>query len=187
MELTISYSQLMLMNYDGEQPYVDWTDEDFDRGYAKADGTVIFEALSDYTCEVKVTCGKHIEKEEVVRTVTVPFTVKNECIVVTSILANKFQIPIPNGEYTVVLQATPLEEPTDDDLYKIQYKYYKNIPPEFETLIEICLKYETFGHAILPTPYDDILEMVIRQHNGNNKMVYLSTANMFYYMILQTS
>ncbi|MFP3325839.1 competence protein ComJ, partial [Planococcus sp. SIMBA_160] len=52
--------------------------------------------------------GKHIEKEEVIRTVTVPFTVKNECIVVTSILSNKFQIPIPNGEYTVVLQATPL-------------------------------------------------------------------------------
>ncbi len=73
MELTISYSQLMLMNYDGEQPYVDWTDEDFERGYAKADGTVIFEALSDYTCEVKVTPGKHIEKEEVIRTVTVPF------------------------------------------------------------------------------------------------------------------
>ena len=62
MELTISYSQLMLMNYDGERPYVDWTDEDFERGYAKADGTVIFEALSDYTCEVKVTPGKHIEK-----------------------------------------------------------------------------------------------------------------------------
>ncbi|MGQ0441757.1 competence protein ComJ, partial [Bacillus sp. B-TM1] len=40
MELTISYSQLMLMNYDGDQPYVDWTDEDFERGYAKADGTV---------------------------------------------------------------------------------------------------------------------------------------------------
>ena len=92
MELTISYSQLMLMNYDGEQPYVDWTDEDFERGYAKADGTVIFEALSDYTCEVKVTPGKHIEKEEVVRTVAVPFTVENECIVVTSILSNKFQI-----------------------------------------------------------------------------------------------
>lgn len=30
MELTISYSQLMLMNYDGDQPYVDWTDEDFE-------------------------------------------------------------------------------------------------------------------------------------------------------------
>ncbi|ADH08478.1 competence protein J [Bacillus thuringiensis BMB171] len=118
MELTISYSQLMLMNYDGEQPYVDWTDEDFERGYAKADGTVIFEALSDYTCEVKVTPGKHIEKEEVVRTITVPFTVENESIVITSILSNKFQIPIPNGEYTVVLQAIPLEEPTDDELYK---------------------------------------------------------------------
>ena len=118
MELTISYSQLMLMNYDGEQPYVDWTDEDFERGYAEAEGTVIFEALSDYTCEVKVTPGKHIEKEEVIRTITVPFTVENESIVITSILSNKFQIPIPNGEYTVVLQAIPLEEPTDDELYK---------------------------------------------------------------------
>ena len=56
-----------------------------------------------------MTPGKHIEKEEVIRTVTVPFTVENECIVVTSILSNKFQIPIPNGEYTVVLQATPLK------------------------------------------------------------------------------
>ena len=27
MELTISYSQLMIMNYDGQQPYVDWTPE----------------------------------------------------------------------------------------------------------------------------------------------------------------
>ena len=127
MELTISYSQLMLMNYDGDQPYVDWTDEDFERGYAKTDGTVIFEALSDYACEVKVTPGKHIEKEEVIRTVTVPFTVENECIVVTSILSNKFQIPIPNGEYTVVLQATPLEEPTDDELYKIQYEFFLKV------------------------------------------------------------
>ncbi|PEV28462.1 competence protein ComJ [Bacillus thuringiensis] len=124
MELTISYSQLMLMNYDGEQPYVDWTDEDFERGYAEAEGTVIFEALSDYTCEVKVTPGKHIEKEEVVRTITVPFTVENESIVITSILSNKFQMSIPNGEYTVVLQAIPLEEPTDDELYKIQYEFF---------------------------------------------------------------
>ena len=62
-----------------------------------------------------------------VRTVAVPFTVENECIVVTSILSNKFQIPIPNGEYTVVLQATPLEEPTDDELYKIQYEFFLKV------------------------------------------------------------
>ena len=74
-----------------------------------------------------MTPGKHIEKEEVIRTVTVPFTVENECIVVTSILSNKFQIPIPNGEYTVVLQATPLEEPTDDELYKIQYEFFLKV------------------------------------------------------------
>ena len=62
-----------------------------------------------------------------IRTITVPFTVENESIVITSILSNKFQIPIPNGEYTVVLQAIPLEEPTDDELYKIQYEFFLKV------------------------------------------------------------
>ncbi|MGN4424615.1 competence protein ComJ [Bacillus cereus group sp. MYBK30-1] len=124
MELTISYSQLMVMNSDNQQPYVDWTPEDFERGYAEVDGAIIFEAISDYTCEVEVTCGKHIEKEEVVRTISVPFTVKNEGVFITSILSNKLHIPIPNGEYMIVLQATPLEKPTDDELYKVRYDFY---------------------------------------------------------------
>ncbi|MED0959316.1 competence protein [Bacillus cereus] len=123
MELTISYSQLMVMNSDNQQPYVDWTPEDFERGYAEVDGAIIFEAISDYTCEVEVTCGKHIEKEEVVRTISVPFTVKNEGVFITSILSNKLHIPIPNGEYMIVLQATPLEKPTDDELYKVRYDF----------------------------------------------------------------
>ncbi|CAM3919020.1 competence protein ComJ [Bacillus paramycoides] len=123
MELTISYSQLMVMNSDHQQPYVDWTPEDFERGYAEVDGAIIFEAISDYTCEVEVTCGKHIEKEEVVRTISVPFTVKNEGVFITSILSNKLHIPIPNGEYMIVLQATPLEKPTDDELYKVRYDF----------------------------------------------------------------
>ena len=87
------------------------------------DGAIIFEAISDYTCEVEVTCGNHI-KEEVVRTISVPFTVKNGEVYITSILSNKYHIPIPNGEYMIVLQATPLEEPTDDELYKVQYDFY---------------------------------------------------------------
>lgn len=99
-------------------------------------------------------------------------------------------------------------EPTTtiDDLQKIEYKalfsiydykkknqYQDNqdteaeLLQEFALLKDICLKYETFGEAILPTPYDDILEMVIKQHDGNNKIVYLSTNNSFYYMILQFS
>lgn len=35
-ELTISYSQFMLMNQDMTPPHVDWTDKDFERGYAEA-------------------------------------------------------------------------------------------------------------------------------------------------------
>ncbi|KFM99423.1 competence protein [Bacillus clarus] len=124
MELTISYSQLMLMNYDGQQPYVEWNDDDFERGYVKADGVIIFEAISDYTCEVKVTVGKHIEKEEIVRTISVPFIVKDEGVFITSILSNKLHISVPKGEYVLVMQATPLEEPTDDELYKIQYEFF---------------------------------------------------------------
>lgn len=124
MELTISYSQLMVMNSDIQQPYVDWTPEDFERGYAEVNGAIIFEAISDYTCEVEVTCGHHIEKEEVVRTISVPFTVKNEGVFITSILSNKLHIPIPNGEYMIVLQATPLEKPTDDELYKVRYDFF---------------------------------------------------------------
>ena len=49
---------------------------------------------------------------------------KNEEVYITSILSNKLHIPIPNGEYMIVLQAIPLEEPTDDELYKVQYDFY---------------------------------------------------------------
>ena len=42
VELTISYSQLIVMNYDGEQPYVEWTNEDFERGYAETGGVHYF-------------------------------------------------------------------------------------------------------------------------------------------------
>ncbi|CAI8792493.1 Competence protein [Bacillus sp. IT-79MI2] len=124
VELTISYSQLIVMNYDGEQPYVDWTNEDFERGYAEAEGVIIFEALSDYTCEIKATVGKRIEKEETMRTISVPFRVGDEGVFVRSIFSDKFPISIPKGDYLLVLQAIPLEEPTDDELYKIQYELF---------------------------------------------------------------
>lgn len=124
VELTISYSQLIVMNYGGEQPYVDWGNEDFERGYAKAEGVIIFEAISDYTCEIKASVGKHTEKEGVVRTISVPFTVENDGVFVRSILSDTVHIAIPKGNYMLVLQAMPLEEPTDDELYKVQYELF---------------------------------------------------------------
>lgn len=124
VELTISYSQLIVMNYDGEQPYVDWTNEDFERGYAKAEGVIIFEAISDYTCEIKATVGKHTEKEDTIGTILTPFTVGNEGVFISSILSSKLHIPIPQGEYVLVMQATPLEEPTDDGLYRVRYELF---------------------------------------------------------------
>ncbi|MBC6974217.1 competence protein [Bacillus sp. Xin] len=124
MELTISYSQLIVMNYDGEQPYVDWTNEDFERGYAEAEGVIIFEAISDYTCEIEVSAGKHVEKEEIMRTISAPFTVGNEGVFISSILSSKLHISIPQGEYMLVMQAIPLEEPTDDELYRVRYELF---------------------------------------------------------------
>ncbi|MCI0764466.1 competence protein ComJ [Bacillus sp. TL12] len=124
MELTISYSQLIVMNYDGEQPYVDWTNEDFERGYAEAEGVIIFEAIADYTCEIEVSAGKHVEKEEVMRTISAPFTVGNEGVFISSILSSKLHISIPQGEYMLVMQAIPLEEPTDDELYRVRYELF---------------------------------------------------------------
>lgn len=124
MELTISYSQLIVMNYDGEQPYVDWTNEDFERGYAEAEGVIIFEAISDYTCEIEVSVGKHVEKEEIMRTISAPFTVDNEGVFISSILSSKLHISIPQGEYMLVMQAIPLEEPTDDELYRVRYELF---------------------------------------------------------------
>ncbi|MEY8347544.1 competence protein ComJ [Bacillus cereus] len=124
MELTISYSQLIVMNYDGEQPYVDWTNEDFERGYAEAEGVIIFEAISDYTCEIEVSVGRHTEKEGVARTISVPFTVGTEGVFISSILSSKLHISIPQGEYMLVMQAIPLEEPTDDELYRVRYELF---------------------------------------------------------------
>ncbi|MEN1934520.1 competence protein ComJ [Paenibacillus sp. 102] len=124
MELIISYSQLIVMNYNGEQPYVDWTNEDFERGYAETEGVIIFEATSDYTCEIEVSTGKHVEKEDVMRTISAPFTVGDEGVFISSILSSKFHIPIPEGEYVLVMQAIPLEEPTDDELYKVRYELF---------------------------------------------------------------
>ncbi|KEK25937.1 competence protein ComJ [Bacillus gaemokensis] len=124
MELTISYSQLIVMNQDREQPYVDWTDQDFERGYAETEGTIIFEAISDYTCEIEASVGKHVENAAVMRTISVPFTVGNEGVFISSILSNKLHIRIPQGEYMLVMQATPIEEPTDDELYKIRYELF---------------------------------------------------------------
>ncbi|WP_410983801.1 competence protein ComJ [Bacillus cereus] len=124
MELTISYSQLIVMNYNGEQPYVDWTNEDFERGYTEAEGVIIFETISDYTCEIEVSAGKHVEKEEVMRTISAPFTVGNEGVFISSILSSKLHISIPQGEYMLVMQAIPLEEPTDDELYRVRYELF---------------------------------------------------------------
>ncbi|PFE05806.1 competence protein [Bacillus cereus] len=124
VELTISYSQLIVMNYDGEQPYVEWTNEAFERGYVEAEGVVIFEAISDYTCEIEVSVGKHIEKEGVIKTISAPFTIGNEGVFIRSILSNTLHIPISQGEYVLVMQAMPLEKPTDDELYKIQYELF---------------------------------------------------------------
>ncbi|CAO3629151.1 unnamed protein product [Cunninghamella blakesleeana] len=75
----------------------------------------------------------------------------------------------------------------DDDRHINGHDIQSTILDEFSLLKDICLKYDTFGDAILPTPYDDILEMVIKYNNGNDKMVFLSTENSYYYMILQTS
>ncbi|MGG2095695.1 competence protein ComJ [Bacillus sp. S13(2024)] len=124
MELTISYAQLIVMNQDRTSPYVDWTDTDFERGYARAEGTIIFEALSDYTCEVRVFTQKFVEKKEAIRTVSVPFTVLQEGVFISSVLANRFHFLVPSGEYIVTMQAILLEEPSADGLYKVRYEVF---------------------------------------------------------------
>ncbi|EMA6341362.1 competence protein ComJ [Bacillus cytotoxicus] len=124
MELTISYAQFIVMNYDGPPPDIEWTDEAFERGYVQADDAVIFEAISDYTCEVEGYVGQHREREGIVRKVSVPFVVKDEGVFVKSILSNTVHIDVPKGNYMLVLQVIPLEEPTDDELYRVRYELY---------------------------------------------------------------
>ncbi|CAG9610986.1 DNA-entry nuclease inhibitor [Bacillus rhizoplanae] len=124
MELTISYAQLIVMNQGMTSPHVDWTDKDFERGYAEAEGTIIFEALSDYTCEVMVFTQKFVEKKEAIRTVSAPFTVLQEGVFISSVLANQLHFLVPSGEYIVTVQAIPLEEPSVDALYKIRYELF---------------------------------------------------------------
>ncbi|MCM3736008.1 competence protein ComJ [Bacillus cytotoxicus] len=124
MELTISYSQLMVMNKDITPPHVDWTDKDFERGYAEAGGTIIFEAISDYTCDIMVYTQKFVENKEAVRIVSTPFTVMQEGVFISSILTNRLHFLVPSGDYIVTMQAVPLEEPSADDLYKVKYELF---------------------------------------------------------------
>ncbi|MDC2864898.1 competence protein ComJ [Bacillus sp. BP-3] len=124
MELTISYSQFMVMNQDMTPPHVDWTDKDFERGYAEAGGSIVFEALSDYTCEIMVYTRKFAENKGAVRIVSAPFTVLQERVFISSVLTGKLQFFVPSGAYIVTMQAIPLEEPSADDLYKVKYELF---------------------------------------------------------------
>ncbi|HDX9588514.1 TPA: competence protein [Bacillus pseudomycoides] len=124
MELTISYSQFMVMNHDMIPPHVDWTDKDFERGYTEAGGTIIFEALSDYTCEIVVYTQKFVENKEAVRIVSAPFTVIQEGVFISSVLTNKLHFFVLPGDYIVTMQAVPLEDPSADGLYKIKYELF---------------------------------------------------------------
>lgn len=124
MELTISYSQLMVMNQDTTPPHVDWTDKDFERGYVEAGDAIIFEAISDYTCEIMVYTQKFIENKEAVRIISAPFTVLQERVFISSVLTSKLQFVVPSGDYIVTMQVVPLEEPSADDLYKVKYELF---------------------------------------------------------------
>ena len=124
VELTISYSQLMVMNQDVTPPHVDWTDKDFERGYAESGDAIIFEAISDYTCEIMVYTQKFVENKEAVRIVSAPFTVLQERVYISSVLTSKLPFLVPSGNYIVTMQAVPLEELSADNLYKVKYELF---------------------------------------------------------------
>ncbi|WP_379966784.1 competence protein ComJ [Ectobacillus sp. sgz5001026] len=122
--LTISYNQLFVTNENIQVRDIIWTDADLQNGYVTFQGGIVFEAQSNYSCEISVIIGKFVPKKEALRTVTVPFRIMENSVAVYSVLSEKFSFPVPNGLYTLSVQALPMQKPTDDELYRICYELY---------------------------------------------------------------
>lgn len=87
------------------------------------DGSVSFGALSDSTCEVLVRTADQVEeKDEALRSIVVPFTVRDATIKVASVLSVELQYEIPQNCYELVFHAIPLEEATDSGLFRVRYE-----------------------------------------------------------------
>lgn len=122
--ITISYNQLFVTNKNIQAREIIWTDADLQNGYATFQGGIVFEAQSNYSCEISVIIGGFVPKKEALRTVVVPFQTMENSVDVYSVLSEKLSFPVPNGLYTLSVQAMPIEKPTDDELYRICYELY---------------------------------------------------------------
>ncbi|WP_257958653.1 competence protein ComJ [Bacillus sp. V3-13] len=118
----MSYSQITVFNEGLENPFSDWTDAHLDQGFVWRQGSVSFGALSDFHCEVEVALGgKAAASDQAVRSIAVPFTVGNNGVTIASILSNELNFAIPAGTYELLFEAIPLEEPTENGLFKVRY------------------------------------------------------------------
>ncbi|MDM5337533.1 competence protein ComJ [Fictibacillus enclensis] len=121
-ELTVSYSQLIVYNKGTEKPFLDWTDADIQHGYIEKDGVISFEAIADYKCEINVFSPSRYEKPSgSTRTFSLPFSADEEGIMVSSVGANPLEFSVPKGAYTLYVDATPLETPKANGLFKVKY------------------------------------------------------------------
>lgn len=121
-ELTVSYSQLIVYNKGIQKPFLDWTDADIKRGYIQGNGVISIEAVSDYKCEIEVfSPSKHEEVSHSKRTITLPFEVGKEGIMVSSVGANSLEFSVSPGQYTLYADVVPLEQPKSSGLYKVRY------------------------------------------------------------------
>ncbi|MDQ0220185.1 competence protein ComJ [Peribacillus cavernae] len=123
-ELHISYSQITVFNKGLENPYSDWTDKHINQGFVWREGTVSFGTLSDSLCKIEVILGGEITASaEAIRSIVVPFTTADTGITISSILSKEYNFVIPAGSYELLFEAFPLEPPSENDFFKVQYSF----------------------------------------------------------------
>lgn len=122
-EITISYSQLAVFNTKVKHPFPDWKRDHVGQGFAWMDGSVSFGTLSDSTCEVLVRTADEVEENtDAIRSIVVPFSVRDETVSVASVMSVELRYEVPRDRYELVFHAIPLEGVSDSGLYRVRYE-----------------------------------------------------------------
>ncbi|MBS7531576.1 competence protein [Hazenella sp. IB182353] len=123
----ISYSGLYVFNTEIEHPFNDWEDRHVDQGFSWREGSVSFGALSNWECEVMVSRKDSIMlNDDSIRSIIVPFNVRDEGITVCSVMTDEYVFPVPKGSYELLFEAILIEPGEDDDpsngLFPVRYE-----------------------------------------------------------------
>lgn len=117
--LSISYHQITVYTGNETPPVIDWTDEDILQGFATGDQGVSFEGINNGKASIIVTLNSDEPQVSVDRAITVPFTLTNDQVYITSVMANVLSFSIPKGNYQLTCYTS--QQP-DQDVYYVNFQ-----------------------------------------------------------------